>query len=143
MTTIAYRDGVLAGDTQVIDGKDLVVGHQRKVRKLDDGSLFGYAGDVEGSEVLLRSFNSKQLSGPPECRDLNALIITPRGKVYLYEGRIWVKQAPGYYALGTGSAVALAAMDAGATAEQAVKIGINRDTGSGGKVQAVRLKGKK
>jgi ATP-dependent protease HslVU (ClpYQ) peptidase subunit len=142
VTTIAYRDGVLAGDTQVSsnDGHT-VIGHQKKVHKLEDGSLFGFAGSVEQAEVLRRSFADN--TAVDLLDDLNALIITPDHKVYLFEGRIWVKQPKGYCALGSGETVALAAMDAGADAITAVKIGIKRDTCTGGKVFSVKLKGKK
>jgi len=62
------------------------------------------------------------------------------GSLWEFEGEVWVKQDPGYYASGSGSPYAFAAMDAGASARDAVRIAIKRDANSGGRVQSLRLK---
>jgi ATP-dependent protease HslVU (ClpYQ) peptidase subunit len=138
MTTVAYRDGVLAGDTMVSDGTGCIICYERKVYKLSDGCLYGYAGGVEEGQRLLHAI--KRGDAPPSLGDTEALLIMPNRKVYLYEGNMWIKQTrQPYIALGTGGTAAYGAMDAGADAETAANIGVKRDNKSGGKVLVVRL----
>ena len=51
MTIITYRNGVMAGDTIVIEG-DLRVGCTTKVRKMTDGTLAGMAGSFNAVEAF-------------------------------------------------------------------------------------------
>lgn len=142
MTTIAYRDGVLASDTRETAGDTVVGASARKIAKLKDGSLFGGAGVAEGCELLLRSLQKN--TATPVYEGTEALHVKTDGSLWVYEGRAWLKQQKcKYYALGSGHAVALAAMDAGADAITAVKIGIKRDTHSGGRVRSLKLKRQK
>ena len=45
MTTIAYKDGVLAGDQRLTSKGFIWHDKERKVFRLRDGSLFGASGD--------------------------------------------------------------------------------------------------
>lgn len=138
ITTIAYRGGILAGDTRVTIGDNIVTDKQRKVWKTKDGYLLGAAGKVEDMERLRRVV--RKGVAVDATLDISALLISPEGKVMLFEGNTWVTQKGAkYYAIGSGHDVALAAMDAGADAVKAVKIAIKRDTGSGGHVKKVCL----
>jgi hypothetical protein len=146
MTTIAYRDGVLAGDsyeTMVADALQnesaITITHNcRKVFRLPNGELFGASRGSEDIERLYRAL-MKGLP-PPKLEDINAIRIDRKGRVWYYEGNIWQHVKARYYAVGSGSVFALAAMDAGATAIEAVRIGIKRDPYSGGRVTHVRLR---
>lgn len=55
MTTIVYRDGVLAGDTLVTDSNGFRVGEMTKVIKFKDGSLFGVAGTCSGCSQVMEA----------------------------------------------------------------------------------------
>jgi hypothetical protein len=114
---------------------------ERKVFKLRDGFLYGYAGGVEDGERLKRALRSGQ--EPPQLTDIQGLLISPGGDILLYEGNTWVKQKEPYYAIGSGAIIALVAMDCGKDAITAVKMGIKRDNGSGGRVLHVRLEKEK
>ena len=140
MTTVAYRDGVLAGDTKVTEGETVVDDKQRKVYKLRDGCLYGFAGNLEDGLRLLRALRKDLDAHPSGLVEFSALLVYPDGEVGLYEGNTWVKQKGAYFAIGSGAVCALSAMDAGAGAVEAVKIGIKRDLRSGGRVMSVRLK---
>jgi 20S proteasome alpha/beta subunit len=140
VTTIAYRDGVLAGDTRVCVGDSVYTDRQRKVWRLRDGRLFGWAGAVEKAEIMRRHLLGK--GEAPVDQNLSCIIVEPSGAIRMHEGAIWVKQAGPYVALGTGQTAALAAMDAGASAIEAVRIGIKRDANSGGRVMSVKLQTK-
>jgi ATP-dependent protease HslVU (ClpYQ) peptidase subunit len=141
VTTIAYRDGILAGDTRITEGDTVVPEVCRKVFKLESGALFGAAGDVQQTDELL---NALEKSHPtPELRKALALLIVPDRDVFLYEGKRWVKcGAAPYHAIGSGSNFALAAMWCGKDAIGAVRCGMTFDTNSGGEVLHVKL-GKK
>jgi hypothetical protein len=143
MTTIAYRDGVLAGDGRETNQNDehsswyMVRDDCVKVFKLKDGSLFGGAHGSEDIERLYISLMKGQ--PPPKLEDIAGLRIDTKRRIWVYEGNIWQRVKLPFYAVGSGAEFALSAMDAGAGAVKAVKVGINRDLWSGGKITAVRL----
>lgn len=108
-----------------------------KVFKLTDGRLYGGA---HASESIIRLQNALEAGEqPPQLSDIAGLMIDTRGRMWLYEGNIWQRLNGKYYAIGSGAFAALCAMDAGATAIEAVRIGIRRDVFSGGKLTSVRL----
>jgi ATP-dependent protease HslVU (ClpYQ) peptidase subunit len=142
MTTIAYRDGELATDSRITAGDMIVSDVRRKVHRLRDGSVVAWAGSVQDAELLLQAMRktAPRAAKHPKLEDISALHLRTDGSLWEYEGEAWVKQDPGYYATGSGSPYAFAAMDAGATAKDAVRIAIKRDANSGGRVQSLRLK---
>jgi 20S proteasome alpha/beta subunit len=120
----------------------MIVSDKRtKVHRLRDGSLVAWAGAVQDAELLLRAMRKTSNDPHPKLQDISALHLRVDGSLWEYEGEAWVKQDPGYYATGSGSPYAFAAMDAGASAKDAVRIAIKRDANSGGKVQSLKLKG--
>lgn len=147
MTTIAYRDGVLAGDGRVTQSDMVVSSDTRKVHRLKDGRLFGWAGTAAQAEELLVALRKGKET--PVLASLQALLISldsgggSSPTVSYYEDGVWRVEREKFYALGSGSAFALGAMDHGATAAEAVKIASKRDVSSGGKVRTVKLKGNK
>jgi hypothetical protein len=143
MTTVCYRAGVLAGDgreTILEDRESSYIDndHSIKVFKLKDGRLFGAS---KTSESILRLHEALIKGHPsPKLEDVNGLLIDRRGRIWFFEGTMWYQiKGRKYYAIGSGARFAIPAMDAGASAIEAVKIGIKRDPYSGGKVTAVRL----
>lgn len=136
MTTIAYRDGVLAGDTRATDGNTKLPVACRKVWKLRNGCLFGAAGLNEGIKMLKNSLDG---SDTPKLKGVNAIIVRPNGDILTYEGELWGKENAPYVALGSGRDFSLAAMWMGAHAIKAVKAGIHFDKNSGGRVLSVCL----
>lgn len=143
MTTIVYRDGVMAGDGRETNQNDehsswyVVRDDCVKVFKLKDGRLFGYAHGSEDCERLHQSLVKNQ--PPPKLEDIAGLLVDKKRRIWIYEGNIWQRVKMPFYAIGSGSIIAMGALDAGATAVEAVKIAINRDLWTGGKVTAVKL----
>lgn len=140
MTTVAYRDGVLASDGRVTI-KDVVDSdNDRKIFRLSDGSVFGMAGEYIGGLKLL-ALMKQQAKKPapklpsPTLKGTKALFITPENTLWYFEVDFWEKLKHPYYAIGSGGKFALAAMDAGADAKAAVRIGMKRDVYSGGKLR--------
>jgi 20S proteasome alpha/beta subunit len=138
MTTLAYRDGELATDSRITIDNMIVSDRRKKVHRLKDGSIVAWAGNVQDGERLMKALRSKNAE-MPELGEISALHLRADGTLWLYEGSVWAKQDPGYYATGSGSAYAFAAMDAGASAKDAIRIAIKRDASSGGRVQSLKL----
>ncbi len=142
MTTIAYFAGVLAGDTLLTSGSTKLPEVARKVFRLRDGRLFGSSGNSEDGLVVLDALREDKPT--PKTKGTMALLVYPDGRLEFYEGKRWSRVCGAdYIALGQGAAYALGAMAHGATAEEAVRIGMKFDTHSGGKVQSVSLHRKK
>jgi hypothetical protein len=149
MTVIAWRAGMMSCDscwnsfgTQNVS---LI-----KIKRLTSGALLGSAGenDNRDMEALLDKIkNDKML---PTRQQLIALKLTYEGILALPRGGVWVistgevnesgypvtdedmglwtaSTMGGYAAVGSGGDIALAAMDAGANARQAVEIACKRN----------------
>lgn len=142
MTTIAYRDGILAADTQVCGGGGRA-GTVVKVVRRSDGHLAGTAGDLSWAQRLHGWFMGGENGEPPLPKEGGgeAILIRPDGGVhYVDEVRTHTLKAD-CHASGSGSQFALGAMAAGATAERAVEIACSLDIHTGGEVTVVKLEG--
>ena len=140
MTTIAYRDGVMAADGRVTVGQLIVTDTCRKITKLSDGALFALCGD-DSLEVELIEYLEEADGGilPPQGKgkDFTAILVDTSGVLSTYEGSgdRFVPWGTAYAAFGSGAEIAYGAMEMGATASQAVSAGIARNTHSGGLIQ--------
>lgn len=80
---------------------------------------------------------------PPVLQDdeeFTALVLTPDKQVLMYDGNVALNLGHNVPAsIGSGSVFAIAAMDASASAEDAVKIAMKRDVYSGGEITVVQL----
>ena len=141
MTTVAYKDGVLAGDTRITCGDLITPERATKVFKLSNGALLGAAGTLRNAHTLRRAIeNGHPL---PDVKGVDAVMITPDGTIYCYDRDAWNEINAPYHAIGSGCEYAYTALWLGHDAITAVKAGIQFDKNSGGKVMAVRLKEKK
>lgn len=150
MSTIAYRAGVMAGDSKISAGSLNTFGFMNKVKKVD-GFLLGGTGNIELVAWFFKNFkpswvtrktwsdDSRVASGKDD--EFEALVITPNRKVILIEEKMIPIEIGtiGYVAIGSGSPVAMGAMFAGADAPQAVAAAIRHDEGTGGKVSKISL----
>jgi len=140
MTTLVYRDGVLAADGQSQCSGWRQPGMMEKVWKVE-GRLIGAAGDSNRVERFRRWAMAGGVGECPEMGDGSVgVIVEQDGRVREFEsvGELQPSHAP-FYAWGSGMPAALAALYMGATAERAVEIAILVDSSSGGNVQTVRL----
>lgn len=150
MTTITYRNRKIASDGQVSFGSRIDTTTLKKVRKIN-GCLVGGAGRLASVLQFFDWFqewsDAQQVQGDaphvkvfvPEGiddEDFNGLVVFADEVVFMYEGGKKSYQLTGenYYAIGSGSDFALAAMDAGAEADEAVAVAISRDVYSGGQI---------
>lgn len=138
MTTIATDGRHMAGDGQVCSNDRIEQGNCVKVRRLADGRLLGVAGDAYNYDGFQKWMEEGGDVPTPEG-SFSALTLSPDGTIRTWDekGRSYVEQ--GCAAIGSGSSYALAAMDAGRTAEDAVKIACGRDVWSGGDITVLGL----
>lgn len=140
MTTIAYREGVLAADSLVTLGSTKVHGSYQKIRRIG-GFLIGTAGSVAACQSFIDWVKAGDDEDPPPKGEYNALIVDPRGKVREIENGsvLPVPRGAKFFAIGSGAPYALAAMYAGASAIDAVKIAAKIDTSTGLPVKSLKL----
>jgi len=145
VTTIAYREGVLAADS-MLSGNDTNWGSVSKLIKSKHGAIGGAVGRLESTlEFLawLELFDpapaTDRLDFAPVCDGADGLIITRLGRLLLWTGgrQLVLLEAP-FTAIGTGAKIAMGAMAAGAGAEQAVRIAREYDVYTGGRIVTLR-----
>ena len=128
VTTIAYRDGILAVDSQVSDGNRFDGTMQKWAR--GHGWIAAMAGAANRFEVMktvtidpenVPAFEKTALSENEE------LIIVTEAGVFFCNSNGLLKFDADFYVAGSGGSLAMGAMAAGATAEQAVQIACKYD----------------
>lgn len=124
MTTIAFRDGVLAADTAIID-RGCYCGQAVKIFRSSDGKMGGLAGCL-GDSALFRDWFLTGADGEaPEFKDDDSegLLVHPDGKVeWIGPGRKRFPMVAPFHCIGSGYRLALGALHAGASATRAVEI---------------------
>lgn len=138
MTTIAYRDGVLASDSLVSSGNTRA-GEVRKIAR--HGNLMGgISGPLDAAEKFLRWIESGCEGDCPQLGDgSDAILIRGRKTFYVGpSGTVVPFRAP-FAATGSGENLAIGAMAMGASAIEAVKVAIRFDEGSGGRIASLTL----
>lgn len=149
MTTIIVTKDRILSDGLVSVGNRVDTTNFKKVRKIG-GYLVGGAGRLSSiltfftwMEQVVRLEGIQEhvpelvIQSDPEREDdeFMAVVVHPDGEIYLHEGNDPSRAYPlhcEYYAIGSGSDYALAALDAGVTPEEAMEVAKYRDTHSGG-----------
>lgn len=122
MTTVAYRDGVLATDSASTAG-GIYSGSVRKMARSPDGSLVGVSGGTVACAELLRWVEGGMQGRPDVSGDVYGVLIGTDRTVHIIEdgGRPVAIEAS-FFACGSGREIALGAMAMGASAQRAVEI---------------------
>lgn len=146
MTTIAYRDGVMAADSGGWIG-DTVHPWTQKLAKGKDGSLWGASGTAAEIfaflDAVVESGDPRDWPRPNRGADGGASFIALRaardGTLSLW-GPDGVERFPGarYFAIGSGRDVAFGALWAGASYEDAIKAAATHSTGAILPVRTIR-----
>lgn len=149
MTTIIVTKDRILSDGLVSVGNRVDTTNFKKIRKIG-GYLVGGAGRLSSiltffswMEQVVRLEGIQEhvpelvIQSDPEKEDdeFMALVVHPDGEIYLHEGNDPTRAYPlhcEYYAIGSGSDYALAALDAGVSPEAAMEVAKYRDTHSGG-----------
>lgn len=138
MTTIATDGKSMAGDG-FVTGNDLIHSTTEiKVRKLSDGRIVGIAGSAYAHVLFVPWLENG--GDPPELTDdFEALVLHPGGRCQSFNHKCLAIEQPTPAVTGSGGALALGAMLAGASPERAVAIACERNMGTGGTVTVIHL----
>lgn len=125
MTTIAFKDGVLATDTRMVDDD-----HRpmlcTKIRYISKDIIIACGGDVNSEFRAIQYFSDPdyEVKEPPNLGKKSEFqcILIVKNKAYFCDGALYPQplEHP-HYAIGTGAPYAFAYMDLGHSAEEAVK----------------------
>ncbi|AXQ69686.1 peptidase HslV family [Caulobacter phage CcrSC] len=143
MTTIAFRDGVLAADRLITD-RGARLGYKTKIVQRK-----GILACGAGSTIVCREFTDWFLKGmkgsPPSMRlhpdrpASECVIYFAKDRFLTFDGDGIAEVEAEYHTLGSGAAFAKGAMAAGADPVRAVEIAIQFDLYSGGDIQTYKL----
>lgn len=140
MTTIAYRDNIIAYDSLCTAGSTIVE-HNYNKKLVIAGVVFIFCGTVADVErACLAYFDDEE-----DVPDLDAEYLAWDGtrlfRCSIHGGRLYKtpESLKGYLALGSSADHALTAMDCGLSAKEAVKKAAYRDVNTGGRVRTFKL----
>ena len=148
MTTIAFRDGVMASDSRAYAGDSAHMGFKTKIFALEGRetqSLLGISSVEPGAGEALKAWieGGSKKKDRPELNQMNfaALHVMPDGSAYFYinsfnpSGPVLDE----FYAIGSGERYALGAMAMGARSKDAVGIAIRYDPWTSGEVNVLHM----
>ena len=138
MTIIAFKDGILAADSAFVQ-EDMMFGTAEKIWRRGDGTLVGGHGDAGYCEQFRQWVMDGEEGDAPETPENQegyscGLIVRPNGKLEIHTPRGALPFSGAYYAMGSGSALAIGAMAFGATAEEATQVAIDHCCWCGGPI---------
>jgi ATP-dependent protease HslVU (ClpYQ) peptidase subunit len=143
MTTIAYRNGILAADSLITAGNRIATSvSATKIIRLSDGRLLGHCGQMRHMKPLVAFLEGRSERYPDMEKDATAIVVHVEGRVELHYGRHpdeALEEEAEFFAIGSGAELALGAMAVGVSAIEAVRAAIRFDTGSGGEVKHLEL----
>lgn len=129
MTTIAYRNGVMAADTRAYSGGNAPLGRKVKIRRLDDGTLVGASSSTPGMGELILDWyadGADKENTPTIDADswFELLAVKPTGQAWFTKSQFFLSGPleADYFVIGSGAEYAKGAMGMGAEAEEAVVV---------------------
>lgn len=142
MTTIAYKDGIIAYDGRITSEGVIYQDDREKKHELD-GLVFFYAGSESDRGIFMESYKTSQNK---KDEVLNSIAYVLDDGV-LYECAVadnkefWKVKVDldVLQAIGSGFKFAMAAMDCGKTAKEAIEITAKRDIYTGGKIRTFKI----
>lgn len=140
MTTIAWRDGVLAADSRGTGSGWIVSETDRKVFRFPDGRLVAITGDAHETWPFMRWLRGGMKGERPKLADAAVIVVESARRITIYkDGGEYPEDARRFHAWGSGWPAARAAMYAGADAIKAVKIAARLDNNTNARVRFLSL----
>jgi len=143
MTTIAYKDGIVARDSRSTDPSGFIVSDKKEKMRIRDGIIFFCTGYTSHIEKLIAVYFGEEPNSS-ESIDASALVIDGDSFYVIGadENGIFKNtcEKNEMYAGGSGGDIAMGAMEMGASARAAVKIAMRRDSKTGGKIKVFKVK---
>jgi hypothetical protein len=138
MTTIAYKDGVMAADSQATDYS--TISRVQKLWRLPDGGVVAYCGEARKGYAGVKWMLDGEKDEPPSIEEAYLIIARPDGTIWVAEG-----QFPAFpimsnvIAHGCGRDGALMAMSQGMGAVDAVLETCKNDAFSSAPVHSMEV----
>jgi hypothetical protein len=146
VTTIAYKNGILAADKRARWGS--LVHPVTKIRRLADGSVAGGSGELAFVLGVFEWLNDggDPATFPQHQQDKEdwqpVLVVRPNGKIEVYERTPYPVVSEGaFFAIGSGRDFAMMAMRLGKSAPEAVQLASEFDAGTGPQVDTLTVPG--
>ena len=149
MTTIAWDGITFVSDSQATLGQDICSNKEKKIFTnvgiFAAVAMVGVKGQAEHHmlSVISKISDPRELWGAVEEEDMFVLmgIVKETGVCWTLDGQA-THESPVPWAWGSGAPYALAAMDLGRSASEAVKYASTRDPGTNNRIQTYKPKGK-
>lgn len=145
MTTIVYKDGILAADRRMSDNGRLF-GYRKKIYRTKK-FIYGCSGSTAcatefGKFIQGKKFN-KDIFSAKDHDNFNAIAIDIKTKqVYFYEKELIAYEVNGdFFCLGSGGDIAKGALLMGATPVQAIACAAQIDYGTSAEIDEIFLSG--
>ena len=146
MTTIVFRDGIMATDSRAYSGDNSPIGFKKKLHVLPNRALVassGHGGQTDAfAKWCIQAVNKGHFL-PARAHHrigVQALLVWTDGTVHYWDSRCFTGALEArFFAIGSGKEFALGALHAGATAEEAVRIASEYDSLTGGPIQTAKL----
>jgi len=145
MTTIAYKEGVLAADSQLTVGGHIRTKSDPKILILQNGFVLGLAGKTNEILHAVQFLNNPYWlenldKAPTDLKKFEGLGYF-KGNVFFFEGSCLPNlMAHPFYAIGSGWEHAMAAMALGMSAPDAIRFASKHDVFTNDEVQIVNVK---
>ncbi len=144
MTTIVYKNNVIAYDSRVVTG--ITIFDDDYDKKIEfKNHLFFLSGSTSDYEKFMNHFLDSRDNQEIKGNSVSAFVIDDKGGFFEAHS----SAADGFWyvrinkskvcAIGSGCDHAFTAMDMGATAEEAVRMAAKRDTCTGGKIRIFKF----
>lgn len=137
MTTIVWRDGIVAADSRALRGTTIMPEEVEKLWRVNESCVAGLSGlmmytDAAKAWTMTEDFAN---TPPPAMKDATLVVFWPTKIVEYSDGQsAEVRPTHGYYAWGSGCETAYGALAMGADAVRAVLIAAMFDGPTGGKI---------
>lgn len=140
-TIIAYKDGILAADTLVCNTDTYEkLYYAEKIFKSDDGWLIGANGDCTYCLNFIKWAQEGRVGlAPKQGKYDGGLLISPQGKIRIFSGQHYEEILNPFVTIGSGSPWAMAVMEIGGTAIDAVNAAMKWCMTCGGEITVVSL----
>ncbi len=146
MTTVCYKDGILAFDSRISDG-EMHYGWTNKGR-ITNKYIMAACGSLEDMEAAMDwiehtdgKISEKEKYGLHEREvDCEVIVVDTQGKVKFFGQRLYPTTLDAlYYAIGSGAPYAMGAMAVGKSAKEAVHAAAKHDLATGGYVRQLKI----
>jgi ATP-dependent protease HslVU (ClpYQ) peptidase subunit len=141
MTTIAYKDGIIAADTRICFGN--IKHYCRKIHKLDNGIVLAIAGKLKEEGPLLDYYKGLNKRLPRRFSSLEAMKVEDGEITWINNNPYWQPMVTKFYALGSGWEIAMAGMIIGLSAKDAVLLAADLDVNTNKYVDTYNIKTKR